>query len=228
MKEMRILDNLNQVDDKFISEAAPRYALVKRSGWIKWVAVAASIVLASALGIDLLRQSSHPYTATLSNGSKITFVKSEISTSNLDIAVVGVRDLSETEASAVFGNLAVDADVGFEEDTNEFIYLEGTLDGFKIVVTRSDVTTDTVIDGVESVSNVNGVSVSAGYFLTKVNSKGTRTAIFYGSFDVDNYTVYLENSGKEGQSNGLCNALAQELQKLIETANFDFGQIKYK
>lgn len=226
MKKEQLYEVIGDINENYVNEARGTIKKNSRAVWTKWVAVAASFALVIAIGIAFLQgPGNQPYTATLSNGSEITFVKGEHGVSNLDIALVGIRALSEVETSAVFGNVTVDADVGFEEGTNEFIYLEGTVDGFDITVARSDISPDTVIDGDESVSDIDGVSVSAGYFLTKANSQGNKTAIVYASFEVGNYTIYLETSGAEDESEDLCNALAEEIQKLIDTASFDFSQI---
>ena len=228
MREKRILDNLGKVDDKYIAEAAPGLKKKKRPVWAKWIAVAACLALFSAIGTGLIWQGSHAgsYTANLSDGSEILFVQRESVAPSLDLAMVGVRNLSETEAAAVFGDLAVDAYIGFEETTHEFICLEGTVDGFHIIVMRSDISPDTVIESEDITSDINGVSVVAGYFVTEANSQGIKTAVFFASFIAGNYTVYLKASGTEEESNIVCSALAEEIRKLTETASLDFGQIQ--
>lgn len=227
MKKEQLYEVIGDINESYVNEAHGTAKKKSRAVWTKWVAIAASLALVVGLGVRFLQGSGNqPYTATLSNGNEITFIKGEHGVSNLDIALVGMRALSDAETNAVFGNVAVDANVGFEEGTNEFVYLEGTIDGFDITVMRSDISPDTVIDGEESASDIDGVAVLAGYFLTKANSQGNKTAIVYASFEVGNYTIYLETSGAEAENEDLCNALADEIQKLIDTASFDFSQIK--
>ena len=231
MKKEKLFDIIGDVDEKKVITAGRTMSDRKtiRPAWMKWGAMAACLALVVALGVGIMPQlfGNQSYVASLSNGSQMTFTKgSENGISNLDIAVVGMRTLSEAEASALFGDCEVDASVGFEEKTNEFIYLEGKLDNYKIVVTRSDVSPDTIIDGEETASDIDGVKVSAGYFITNANSQGKKNAIVYASFNTNNYTVYLETSGTESEKETLCNALAEEILKLIETLDFEFEQIK--
>lgn len=228
MKKENLYEVLGDIQEEYVNEAHGTAKKKARPVWLKWGAIAACLALICAIGIGLAQKVgiNQPYTTNLNDGSKITFVQSGTMISNLDIAIVGVRPLGETEASAIFGDAAVEADVGFEENTRDFIYLEGTVDGFGMKVMRADVSPDTVIVGEESKSSVNGVPVSAGYFLTKPNSQGNQTAIAYASFAVGNYTVYLDSSGTKEESKTICNALAEEIQKLIETASLDFSQIK--
>ena len=231
MKRKKIFETIDNINPKYIDEATeyiPQAKTVSKS-WIKWGSLAACFALVVALGIGIMPKQfgNQSYVVSLSNGKEMTFAhSSENGTSSLDIAIVGMRALTEEEASALFGDCNVNASVGFEENTNEFIYLEGTLDEYKIVVTRSDVSPDIIVDGKETASDIDGVNVSAGYFITKANSQGNKNAIVYASFDTNNYTVYLETSGTEDDKETLCNTLAEEILKLIETSNFDFGQIK--
>ena len=228
MKKEKLFEVIGNINDNYINEG---HAAAKKSRpvWVKWAAMAACLALVVALGIGIMPNQfgKHSYVVSLSNGKEMTFAQnSENGISSLDIAVVGMRALTEAEASALFGDCTVDASVGFEEKTNEFIYLEGKLDNYKIVVTRSDVSPDTIVDGEETASDIDGVKVSAGYFITNANSQGKKNAIVYASFNTNNYTVYLETSGTKGDKETLCNALAEEILKLIETSNFDFAQIK--
>lgn len=54
MKNKRILNALNQVDDKYINEAAPEMGVHKRSARIKLAALAACLALVLAVGIPAL------------------------------------------------------------------------------------------------------------------------------------------------------------------------------
>ena len=53
MKEMRILNALEQVDEKYIEDAASAKQNSKKHVWVRWVAVAACLCL--AVGIDIPR-----------------------------------------------------------------------------------------------------------------------------------------------------------------------------
>jgi len=224
MTNEKLYEAIGDISDKKIKEAK-QVRKAKQPIWLKWGAMAACLclVVVSIICIGIINNNK-PYTAILSNGNQITFNKGD-RIANSDIPIVGIRELNETEASEIFGDINVEATVGFKEVTNDFISLEGNIDNFDIKVLRSDISPDTVIDGDESVSDINGVSVSAGYFLTKANSQGNKTAIVYASFEVGNYTIYLETSGIEKERDTLCNVLAEEIQTLLETANLDFEKI---
>ena len=54
MKEMRILNALEQVDEKYIEDAAPLKQKSKKPVWVRWVAVAACLCLAVGIAIPRL------------------------------------------------------------------------------------------------------------------------------------------------------------------------------
>lgn len=62
--------------------------------------------------------------------------------------------------------------------------------------------------GTEESSEVNGTSVTAGYFITDPNSKGEQTAIYYATFKLGDCTVYVENAGAIADSESVKNELA--------------------
>ena len=164
----------------------------------------------------------------LENGDKINFsTKGDYVFYNIAIEIGDNRNLSESEASAIFGKSNIKASVFFEEGTNEFIMLDGTIDGFKIEVKRTDIPSCIVIEDEENVPYINDIPVTAGYFITDANSKGKRRAIVYGEFEIGNYIVYIETAGDKSELETLCNELAKELYKLIENASLDFEVIKH-
>lgn len=229
MKKEELFDIIGEVDEEKVKAAGQSLSKKKHSHkiWIKWGALAACIciVIVSVISILPKRQ---PLTVTLSNGEEITFsTNGSLYANNIAISIAERRPLTETEASVVFGTSQIDASVTFEEGTYEFIILGGTIDDFDIEVRRKDIPSCVIIEGEENTSYINDVAVTAGYFITDTNSKGEKTAIVYGSFVVGNYTVSLETVGADSELENLCNALAEEILKLIENAGFDFEQIKY-
>jgi hypothetical protein len=225
MTNEKLYEAICDINDNKILEAK-KVKKVKQTIWFKWGAVAACLclVVVSIIGIEIIN-TNKSYTAILNNGNQIIFNKGENSIVSPDMNIVGVRKLNETEANEIFGDNNVEATIGFEAKTNDFISLEGKIDNFNILVLRSDISPDLIIaddDDVNSLSSVNGVSVSAGYCLTEANSKGNKTAIAFASFDVGNYTIYLSTSGAENERDALCNELAEEIQIILETADLDF------
>ena len=79
--------------------------------------------------------------------------------------------------------------------------------------------TDTVIEGRESKSVINGVSVTTGYFLTKKNSKGDRTAIFYAVFKIRDINYFIELSGDSDDADETAKELAETVYNIIQGKN---------
>ena len=59
MKEMRILNALEQVDEKYIEDAAPAKQKSKKPAWVRWVAVAACLCLAVGIAVPRLTDLFH-------------------------------------------------------------------------------------------------------------------------------------------------------------------------
>lgn len=229
MKKEEFFDVLGEVDEQKVIEANKGVSKKKKvqKTWLKWGALAACIciVIVSVIGISTKKQ---PLIVTLENGDEINFSTKGASVFyNIAIEIGDNRKLSESEASSIFGESNIEASVVFEKGTNEFIMLGGTIDGFKIEVHRKNIPSCIVIEGEESVSYINDIPVTAGYFITDATSKGKRNAIVYGEFEIGNYRVYIETAGDKSELETLCNELAKELYKLIENASLDFEVIKH-
>ncbi len=225
MKKEEFFDILGEVDEQKVAEANKGIYKKKQPSkvWLKWGALVAClcIVIVSVIGIPTKRQ---PIIVTLENGDEINFSTiSEFYLYNLAISIVDRRDLSEAEANAIFETCDIEAYVSFEEGTNEFIILDGTIDGFDIKVNRKDIPSCIVIEGEESLSYVNDIPVTAGFDVIKNNE----IAVVYGEFEVGNYRVHLETAGDKSELETLCNELAKELYKLIENSSLDFEVIKH-
>ena len=229
MKKEQLFDIIGEVEEQKILEANKDVSKKKKvqKAWLKWSALAAClcIVTVSIIGISTKKQ---PLIVELSNGDEVIFsTNTELYTYSLDIAIADSRDLSESEANAIFGNTDIEAYISFEEGSNEFIILDGKIDGFSISVHRKDIPSCIEIEGEESTSYINDIAVTAGYFITETNSKGKRNAIIYGEFEIGNYRVHIETAGDKSELETLCNELAKELYKLIENTSLDFDVIKH-
>ncbi len=116
----------------------------------------------------------------MDNGNEIIFVKSETAGSSIDIdGTITTRQLTETEAAFFFQTLTVTAHAVFRVDdtvsdsNKELIGFEGKIENAKVVISTTDIALlDTKIVGSEESSEVNGTSVTAGYFVTDRNSRG--------------------------------------------------------
>ncbi|MFP3155402.1 hypothetical protein LQZ18_13440 [Lachnospiraceae bacterium ZAX-1] len=71
--------------------------------------------------------------------------------------------------------------------------LEGKIGETKVIIATPGMpVTDTLIEGNETISEVNGVSATAGYFITKANSQGVKNIIFFASLTLGDATIYVE------------------------------------
>jgi len=225
MKKEQLFDIIGEVEEQKILEANKDFSKKKnvQKAWLKWSALAAClcIVTVSIIGISTKKQ---PLIIELSNGDEVIFsTNTELYTYSLDIAIADSRDLSESEANAIFGNTDIEAYISFEEGSNEFIILDGKIDGFRIEVHRKDIPSCIEVEGEESISYINNTPTIAGFVIIK----NDRTAVVYGEFEVGNYRVYIETAGDKSELETLCNELAKELYKLIENASLDFEVIKH-
>ena len=59
MKEKRILNALEHVDEKYIEDAAPAKQKSKKTVWVRWVAVAACLCLAVGIAVPRLTDMFH-------------------------------------------------------------------------------------------------------------------------------------------------------------------------
>ena len=140
---------------------------------------------------------------------------------------VTARPLNDEEIKILFADLPVTANAYFDTDNHNMIGFEGEIGDMKLVVSKQGVNLmDTVIAGNEYISTIEGVQINAGYFVTKANSKGKKTAIYYATFDIGKNTVYVENAGAESESDTVKNDLADTILKLIKNGEFDFSKIQ--
>lgn len=225
MKKEEFFDIIGEVDEQKVADANKDFSKSKKlqKNLLKWGALAACIciVTVSIIGISTKKQ---PLIVELSNGDEVIFsTNTELYTYSLDIAIADSRDLSESEANAIFGNTDIEAYISFEEGSNEFIILDGKIDSFSISVHRKDIPSCIEIEGEESLSYVNNIPVIAGYYIIRNN----KTALVYGEFEVGNYRVHIETAGDKSELETLCNELAKELYKLIENTSLNFDVIKH-
>lgn len=234
MKKRIISDAITNISSEYIEKAAD-YTAAKRSNkpaWLKWGAIAACLLLCICGVFGVIKfLGNRPDIATLNNGDRIVFERSDLVGGALDLAFdVTKRSLTEDEASALFSGLPVTANAVFRNSDSdggyaqELIGFEGEIGKVKAVISTSNVPLrDTVIVGAEETSKLNGVNIIAGYFVTKPNSRGEQTAIYYASFELGSCKIYLENAGARGDSEATKNQLAKVLQKLIENGEPDLA-----
>lgn len=228
MAEKRILNVLGQVDEKYIEEAAPGKRANKKPIWMKWGTMAACFALVAVLGIGALQGGwfSSNDIAILDNGDTIHFVKSDVAGGQLSLDYgATIRELTEEEVGTLFGDLPVTANAVFHTVDDQLVGFDGKIGDIIITITTSDLPLrDTIIEGIEETTEVDGVPVTAGYFLTKTSSNGERTAIYYATFELGNSTFYVENAGAESTRETVKNDLAAVIHELIANGELDLSQ----
>lgn len=229
MKGKRLLRALGEVDSQYINEAEPMKKTNKKVKWRKWMPIAACFTLVAVIGIGIFQSrlfETKTDIATLENGEKITFVKSDtLAATSLDLNVT-IRALNDEEIKMLFDDLPVTANAYFDTDTHNTVGVEGKIGDVKLVVSTSGTKLlDVVIEGSEYTSTVGDTSVIAGYFVTNANSQGMKTVIYYATFNIGENSVYVEYSGAENERVAVKNELVDTILKLIENGEFDLSQI---
>ncbi|MGN0547565.1 MAG: hypothetical protein ACI4I3_09550 [Acutalibacteraceae bacterium] len=227
MNAKKFSEAMNELDGKYIDEALNyKSNKTNRPVWVRWGAIAACFAVVVALGAGMFHfglLGSNADKAVLENGDELVFEKSDMVAGSLDLNVE-TRPLTEEENRILFKDLPGKANAIYAADSGELIGFEGEIENIKITVQLTEQTlTDTVIEGTENNTEINGVSVTAGYFITDPNSRGERNAIYYAAFELGNSKFYLVNSGTKDDSEATKNQLAEVIQRLIENGEPDLS-----
>lgn len=231
MNGRKFSDAMDELDSKYIDEAFNYKKKAKKPSWIKWGVVAACFAVVVIWGVGVFQSElfgSKIDRATLDNGNQIVFVKSEAVGSNVDISInVTTRQLTQEEVAAIFPDLSITANAIFSVDSNkELIGFEGKIGNIKMVISTSDIQLlDTEIVGNEESTEINGISVTAGYFITDPNSKGEQNAIYYATFQLGDSSIYVENAGAKAESESVKNDLSIIIQKLIDNGALNLNSL---
>lgn len=119
------------------------------------------------------------------------------------------RDLTADESKVLFGELDATGYATFRSTDNALVHFEGKTGETKIILSATGTpVTDTVVEGNEEVSEINGIPVTAGYFVTGANSKGIKNIIYFATFDSPGATIYVERGGVESDSEALRNEIS--------------------
>lgn len=228
MRKNRISETIGNIDQKYVDEATAysgETKAVRRPAWMKWGAIAACFALVAVIGFGVFQSGlfeGKEQIATLENGSKINFVKSDGGVAQFDIAFeISTRDLTEDEISNLFGDLPVTGYALFNNEDDSILGIEGQYGDMKLLVSASGIKiSDTVIDGEEKASDVDGVSVNAGYFTSG------KTVIYYATFELGESTVYIENAGKKDENETVMNEITSAIQDFIALGQINLMEIE--
>ena len=218
-------DAMSEIDTKYVDEALGYKKKAQKSIWAKLGAAAACLAAVAVLAAGVFQSGllgSKTDIAALDNGNEIVFVKSKTAASSLQL---DADVTTQEETQALFPSLPVTARAVFASGKG-LIGLEGRIGNTKMVISTADISLlDTVIDGAEKISTVNGISVIAGYFVTDRNSVGKQNAIYYATFKLGDSTVYVENAGDKSESENVKNDLSHIIQELINNGEFDLHHL---
>lgn len=228
MRKNRISETIGNIGQKYVSEATAytgEAKAVRRPVWMKWGAIAACFALIAVIGFGALQSGlfgGNEQIATLDNGSKINFVKTDGVAAQFDIAFeISTRDLTEDEIANLFGDLPVTGYALFNNEDDSILGIEGKYEDMKLLVSAPGVSiNDLVVEGEEKASDVDGVSVNAGYFTSG------KTVIYYATFKLGESTVYIENAGKKDESETVKTEITSAIQDLIALGQIDLIGIK--
>ncbi len=233
MDEKMLLKALGDVDESFIEEADPSGSCgkSKKTAKILCAAAAAAVTVTAALLLQSgLISLGGRETVILQNGEEIVFSKGgDFSSFSLADSNVSVRELSSEECSKILNGLPFEGTARFSsEGEHEIFGIDGKINDVKISAWRTDdMYMDTVIVGSEKKSQVDGISVTAGYFESMPNSRGEVTVIYYASFKIGETSFYLENAGDKKDGESIREKLAEALSEIIEKGEPDFSAVKY-
>ena len=214
---------LNNVLDRIHSKTN------KTPYWKRLAPVAACLVMViiftTVIGINTGWFGGKTYTVELSGGT-LHFYKSDMNAASLALELgvdVTARDLTKEENNLLFGDLF--GGLGFSSHgffaigdeyapDKSLLYVEAKSQrndgGMKIIfaVTNLGYITDAMIDTDSAISEINGVPVSAGYWITPANSRGDRSIIYLTAYETAGISVYVENGGSLERSNEIRDEIA--------------------
>lgn len=234
MRKAIISDAIGNMDSRFVAEVAdykPSAKLARPSVWVKITAVAACIVLTVTLGISFIHNrpiGSDDHIVTIENGKTLRFVKHDADQSvKLSFSdALDSRELTGDEIGALFGHLPVNASAHFDRTDHRMIGVDGNIGDVKLMVATDAVMSNTTPPTANGhTSFVNGVSISAGYYLTEPDGESGERVVYYATFELGDNTVYVEHAGATEDSEASRTELTAIILLLIDNGAIDMAQI---
>jgi len=250
MKNKRIIDSWNKIeldstaDERMLDAILARnysgktekrkvFTMNRTFNLKRLAPIAACLVLLVAVTAIVGNNSnwfrSSIYSETLGENGTLSFYKSDVpEAASFDFGVdVTSRDLTADENKKLFGNVGVtSAYATFSNDDKSLLHIEAKVTNTKIILAAPGLpTTDTVIDVDTEVSTINGLPVSAGYFITNKNSEGNRNIIYFASFTLDDISIYVELGGAEAESEAIRAEIASVIETIIQSGMPDFFKV---
>jgi hypothetical protein len=229
--ETRILGAIRARNHSGQSEKEKAFTMNKIFNRQRLAPIAACLVLIGALvvviGNNADRFSGGVYMADLDGGTLHFYQSDALGVASFAFgADVTSRDLTADENKILFGDLAAVSYGTFDAENKSLLRVEGKTGNTKVLFAASGIpVTDTVIDVGKEISEIDGVSVSAGYFVTKENSRGGKNIIYFASFLLDGVSVCAELGGEETESETYRMEIASVIEKLIRNGAPDLNRI---
>ena len=116
----------------------------------------------------------------------------------------------------------------FTNEAGEQVRVTGGAGQLHICMSKEGLpVTDTIVSGNESYTEVDGVPLKTGYFVTKPNSRGKRTAIFFAEYTQNGVAVYAELSGDQSESGQIGERLTEAVYGMITNGSPDLSAVRY-
>lgn len=222
MKREKISETIQNISSKHVDEATVYNGgkmIKSRKIWITLAAVAACLILCVSLFLSIGREY-----VKLDNGDILIFnASTKLYVANM-IGSGEVRDLSESEIKSLFKELPVTkATVTFNPDDENVWSIEGYINGKTLLIATPVYSNSCKVDPgwYSFTSNVNGISVEAGYLFGDANK-----VIYFAEFKLGESTVYIEHSGLKEEDDTVKKEIADIIEKLTELGKIDLNIIK--
>lgn len=200
---------------------------------MKLLAVPAAACLALFAVLGYRFRLTRPLHMTLENGTEIVYRAPDVSFVNAKCVWPehsGTRMLTADELHTLLPCSAQPdpCEAVFRTDTGEFIHTETRIGDVHVHLSKNGFpVTDVIVTGTQTYTDICGVPVTFGYFLTKPNSRGIRTAVLYVSYARSDLNYYLEIGGDEARTEELGTALGNLVYEMLEADAPDLSGIQY-
>lgn len=231
MTNETLYEIFGEINDTYVKEARDVRAKKKMPVWFPWAAAACFLFTLLFGGRALFGGmfGNGREIVTLENGDRISFVKADVSAGSImqmpDMDVF-FRELTKEECNSLFAGLSAAGQAAFTGKGRQAVGFEGKIGNVKVVIsTPGFCLRDTIIEGREESTQVEGTAVTAGYFVTRTNSRGEKNVIYYASFALGNTSIYVEGGGTQAQGAAVREEVASVVWKLINNGEPDFSGI---
>ena len=210
--EARMLDSILSRNHAEQSKKKTAFAMANIFNWRRYAPIAACLIVAAVLGNNAGWFGGKTLAADLGGGNTLNFYKSNSVGGEASFAWDAdwgesiSRGFTADEKTRLLGGIEMSyGGAIFRSADGAFMRYEGKTTGdIRVILSANGFpVTDDSVSGNEEYSEINGVPVTAGYFVTDANSKGVKTIIYFASFEVNGAVAYLELGGDTANSASL-------------------------